>query len=496
MQHVRHYLRERILLVLGIVGFLFLLTHKSEFPAVFNKYSLNYTIMLILAGINLGLFWRLSVLRVSYRQLIRRFSGRPLISMAILMVSLVFLSDLIVGVPSTPGPGDWVNLALVMGILIQIEGLRRESGQLLNHLALCACSLVLTVILVEMIFVFFLLDSRTPKTETEFFRVMTSNAIRKSDSAWPRPISFAKPPGTFRILGLSDSFGTFGGVTSNYHYQLEDLLDRDASPTIQVVNISVPGYDTLFELAILRRFGMAYSPDLVLHGFFVGNDFSLFGGDVDAYSFLGVPAYRNLHISRYRPRNFLSRDWIQQALERLEEVRRRRLELTVVATDRVGSYAKSSYLKMQFGRMNGWAKGTDRDVQRMEKVFPVLDAIRSSAEQGGARYVMVIHPDEMQVNNKVRQEILTTFQLNENEYDFDLPQKVLRSYCANRGIHCLDLLPIFRASADKGDLYLLRDTHYNHTGHELAAASISNFLQDRQLLPDTGRKALGNPKAE
>jgi len=491
MQHVTHYLRERILPVLGIVGFLFLLTHKSEFPAVFNRYSMNYTIMLILAGINLGLFWRLSVLRVSYRQLIRRFSGRTLISIAILILSVVLLIDLSIGIPHTPTRSDWVNLALMMGILIQAEGLRRESGQLSGHLALCACSLMLTVILGEVMFVHFALESRTPKTQGEFLRLMTSDAIRKFNSAWPQPISLPKPAGTFRILGLSDSFGTAGGRTSNYHYLLEDLLRRDVSPTIQMVNISVPGYDTIHELDILRRFGMPYSPDLVLHGFFAGNDFTLFGDGAEVYSYLSIPVNRNLDTLRYRPRNFLIRDWIENALKVLQEGWRSQNELKLGIVDRVGSYSNSTFLKLQFERMRRWGKRSDEDVERMKKVFPVLDAIRAAAEEGGGRYVMVIHPDQLQIDDKLRQEIVTTFEVNEEEYDFDLPQKMLRSYCADRGIPCLDLLPSFLARAKQGDLYLLRDTHYNHTGNELAADSIRQFLNDGQLLISIRRPISG-----
>ncbi len=480
MQHLKHYVRERILLVLGIVGFLFLLTRKSEFPVVFNRYSLDYTIILILAGINLVLLLRSSVLGVSYRQLIRRFLGRPLIFIGILIVSLAFLMEFIMG--AAQSPSDWVNLALGMGILIQVESLRRESGQLLNQLALCACSLVLTVILLEFIFVFFLLDSRTPKTEGEFFRLMTSNAVREDNSAWPQPISLAKPAGTFRILGLSDSFGTSGGITSNYHYLLEDLLRRDVSPTIQIVNISVPGYDTIYELAILRRFGMEYSPDLVLHGFFAGNDFSLFGDAHEVYAYLSIPVTRHVHTSRYRPGNFLARAWSKNALMALRDKWRNQTELERGIVERVGSFSKSGFLKLQFERMNQWGRRTDKEVQRMKKVFPVLDAIRSAAEEGGARYVMVIHPDQVQIDDTLRQEIITTFQVNEEEYDFDLPQNILRSYCADRGIPCLDLLPSFRAKSKEGDLYLLRDTHYNHTGNELAAARIAQFIQDGKFL--------------
>ena len=127
----------------------------------------------------------------------------------------------------------------------------------------------------------------------------------------------------------------------------------------------------------------------------------------------------------------------------------------------------------------------------MEKVIPVLEAIRHAAEEGGARYVMIIHPDQTQTDEHLRQEITRTFPVAEKEYDFDRPQKILTSYCAAKGILCLNLLPEFRAKAKLGALYGIRDGHYNLNGNELAAAMISQFLLDKQLIRSTisGSKA-------
>jgi hypothetical protein len=68
-------------------------------------------------------------------------------------------------------------------------------------------------------------------------------------------------------------------------YLLAAALRREVSPTIQMVNVSVSGYEPQHELAIMR-FAMAYAPDLVLHGFFVGNDFTLYGED--NYEYRGI----------------------------------------------------------------------------------------------------------------------------------------------------------------------------------------------------------------
>ncbi len=465
MGYFKSHIRPWILPIIGTMAFILLLTHKSELPVVFNRYSIHYTILLTLAAVNLGLLWRKLVRRVSYQHLIERLAPGPLLSLLLVVISVIFLLDFL-GLPRTPS--DWVTIVLLGVLFIQVETLREQPIFMSSHLALLFCSLSIALLLLESIFVLFLVESRIPKSQAEFLRLMSSG--------WPNPISVSKPAGTFRILGLSDSFGLAGGTTSNYHYLLEAMVRREGAATIQMVNISVGAYEPQHQMAILR-FAMPYSPDLVLHGFFVGNDFNPYGL-FEIYYFLGIPVYKLPGFSPYRPGNFLIKDWGWNALKFQGERARRREQIT----DEIGTFSRMAFLRIQFERMNVWGKRGEESVGQMKKILPVLDAIRSAAEDGGAQYVMVIHPDQTQIDEHLRREIITTFQVDENDYDFDLPQKVLRSYCEDRGIPCLDLLPSVREKSNDGKLYLLHDTHYNQAGNELAATRISQFLRDRQLL--------------
>jgi len=85
-----------------------------------------------------------------------------------------------------------------------------------------------------------------------------------------------KPRGTFRIVGLGDSY-TFGaGVDyeDTYLRSLEKLLNKSrpsASVRYESMNLGVPGYNTVQELAALREDGLSLRPDLILVGY-VFND--------------------------------------------------------------------------------------------------------------------------------------------------------------------------------------------------------------------------------
>lgn len=89
-----------------------------------------------------------------------------------------------------------------------------------------------------------------------------------------RDYALDKPEGTFRILVVGDSFGWAGGRDGNYTEVLEALLtERYGERRVEVINSGYPMTHTGEQLAMLRKFGLQYDPDLVILGFFVGNDF-------------------------------------------------------------------------------------------------------------------------------------------------------------------------------------------------------------------------------
>ncbi len=516
-------------------GFSLLLLHRSsDSPVVFNRYSVDYATLLVLAALNLGLLWRKSLLCISYA---------VLVSYGIAVVSCTFLFDFFVMGVKLPffviGETGWIKALLLASFLLQLTGVQRltknsrttaiffafrrvftgkgrdyelidvgqspqaptalASGQIaavplslplndvaqeqcLNSIgrpvgpggkALCSvtlvvCSVVLVVILAELVLRFFLLETLTPKNRREFLQLMSTQ--------WPQPIPVTKPKGTFRILGLADSFGVIGGASANYHYLLEQTLRRQLSPGIQMVNVSVAGYEPRHELAILR-FAMPYAPDVVLHGFFVGNDFTLYGED--NYQYRGIRIENEPGISRYWPRHFFLADLIHNQMLRMRELRQIELEQKTGVVTEAGYQSRKFFLQMQLQRMIFLKKQSENE---MKRVFPILDSIRNVAAKEGARYAMIIHPDHTQVDESLRRDLIKTFQIREQDYDFDFPQKLLASYCAASGILCLDLLPALRAKAKQEALYTISDGHYNLAGNQLAADKIGQFIIDRDLV--------------
>ena len=82
-----------------------------------------------------------------------------------------------------------------------------------------------------------------------------------------------KPDGVFRILVLGDSFMEANSVElDNTFYRQVEKLARAVGKNVEVINMGVAGYGTLQEYLVFHHIGSLYQPDLVLVGFFTGND--------------------------------------------------------------------------------------------------------------------------------------------------------------------------------------------------------------------------------
>ncbi len=83
-----------------------------------------------------------------------------------------------------------------------------------------------------------------------------------------REYSLKKPDGTYRMVVLGDSitFGNFLPVQSTYAHRLELLFER-RGVNVEILNLSVSGYNTTQEIAFLEEVGLQFNPDEVIVGY-------------------------------------------------------------------------------------------------------------------------------------------------------------------------------------------------------------------------------------
>lgn len=360
-------------------------------------------------------------------------------------------------------------IAIVSSMLIMLTLSSESPRTVWQKLTLSLFSVVVGLIVIELIFRHVLVDSHIPRNQREFDAQIASS--------WPRPIAVSKPDGTFRIVGVADSFGTLGRQ-QNYHYVLEAILQKQY-PQVEVVNLSVGAYELPDELELFTRFGPRYAPDLVLHGFFVGNDFWV--PDGLPFSYRGITLRIPRGLAGWRPQHFLLRNWFKNGFTVLLDAAQKKNQPP--QKEPIGGLAHVNFLKLERQRIVISQKNIPPDDPIWGQVTEQLDRIVAAVQATGAQYVMVIHPDQFQVELPVLEELGQRYNLQPSDYDLLQPQRFLLNYCRERSLPCLDLMPEFRAQGYQGGLYLLDDSHYNDQGNQLAAQEIARFLEENTLIP-------------
>jgi hypothetical protein len=309
-----------------------------------------------------------------------------------------------------------------------------------------------------------------------------------------------KPPGTFRILVLSDSFNWAGGLENNYTSILERKFQAEFGSQVEVINAGYSQTHTGEQLIALEKYGLQYNPDLVVLGFFVGNDFFdaqpwrkriVIGGtttDIDTHlgheiTFLGQPL-----VWRSRLYLFLEEQWTTYQFLRHVEAQvpvaqssncddNTQSEDCVTVQQSV-SLPTDDYLVMELARMQiaNWNMDSAFEVNK-SYAFKNLLAMRDVLVERDIQFVVVAYPDEFQIDETLRQAIVEKYEIDLSVYQIDRPQGLLWQFCTENNIEYYDLLPMFQKTHQQGQhLYLPNDSHWNKAGNELAAQALFDIL--------------------
>jgi len=302
-----------------------------------------------------------------------------------------------------------------------------------------------------------------------------------------RDYPLQKTPGVFRILVIGDSFGWAGGREGNYTALLETMFERrDGSHKIDIVNAGYPSTHTGEELAILKKYGLQYNPDLVVLGFFVGNDF--LDADPDRKRIVVNGSY--VDIRKSREHRFLGYPIIAQSrlLLFLEQKYRVYAESRKASREargqpeQLGTFSEDTYLGIERSRLeffNSNPASLKQWQANIDYIFQSISEMDALLKSRNIKFVVAIYPDEFQINDTVLKTIFEKYKLKPEDYDLNLAQNLLKSYLQSRGIPFIDFLERYRAEGKKHDLYLLRDTHWNGAGNQLAADILFEDLGKR-----------------
>jgi len=316
-----------------------------------------------------------------------------------------------------------------------------------------------------------------------------TNRLGFNDQDYP----LNKREGLIRVLFVGDSFSWAGGKDGNYTALLERRFEEHyGSHRVDIINSGYPMSHTGEQLAMLKKYGLQYNPDIVFLGFFAGNDFL----DADPYRkrivvndtyfdidvrheriFLGYPI-----VPQSRLWNLVKQKWtIWQKVVR-PTTRQRTSSQKGDEEKPACTFSEEVFMKIERTRLEFCNRLSRQDgmyQKNIDFVFSSLSQMRDLLSRRGIDLIVGIYPDEFQVNALLRNQIFQHFGLDEADYDIDLVQDLLSAHLKEHQIPYLDLLETFRANADKKPFYLCRDSHWNQAGNEFAADMIFRYLAPR-----------------
>jgi lysophospholipase L1-like esterase len=330
-----------------------------------------------------------------------------------------------------------------------------------------------------------------------------------------RPHALEKPPGTFRIVVLGDSF------MEAYQVALEESLpfrlqERLASRGVEVVNLGVGGYGTAQQLLYLEEEGLRYAPDLVVLAFFAGNDISnnaraiesaLMGADDPTVfsrpyataSGLDAPlAWTPPDAERMAP---LASRWHARRASALDALRRFFQPAMVVnLVEQAGAQLIARLTHREPydpSWLFGWpflarvplpeaARAWDEAWLVTRRLLLEMDRVARGA---GARFAILVVPTHYQVAPGDLAALAERHP--ELAFDVDKLGRELAGFASSAGIPLLDPTPELRASYESGTrvYYWLEDRHWNAAGHALVADRLAGFLDAQGLLPQSSSTA-------
>ncbi len=250
----------------------------------------------------------------------------------------------------------------------------------------------------------------------------------------------------------------------------------------------MPDTGPAFQLRLWQIEASNLAPDVVVLAFFVGNDFIDHQGDCGVFGGGdGGLSGRLASVSAlYRVARNLRRVWGSGA-----GLWRGAGETGVVGQaggqpvpgysedfePNRPTFGRDRFLAIEAGRMALCLRSEEEGFRRLADIAAAtVSELADEVEATGARFVVMLIPDQYQVDDSLVDEVLRHDGGSRDDYDFERPQRVLGDALDASGIQVLDLLPVFRAAAAGGALYRPRDTHWNRRGNELAAAVLADVL--------------------
>jgi hypothetical protein len=325
-----------------------------------------------------------------------------------------------------------------------------------------------------------------------------------------------KPPGVFRIAVLGDSFTEARQVELNETYwkRLESILNNDlgrhSNDRVEVLNFGIGGYGQSEELLTLKLDVLAFSPDLILVGFFSGNDLvnnlkslstSIRGESIRPFFVLVDgelvldDSFRDPGLSYYLRRFLLTATHYSRTLQVVNQIRRlvvvrqlqaeRKENKPEVTEDDQQIQQAANELGVKSGQ---YALTPDAEWEAAWSITQALlgEMQRQSAAIGASFVVATIsEPPQVHPKPSVRERYANELGVPDLFY----PERRLAQIAQSEGFHLIAMVEQMQKEATLRNTYLhgfentaWGEGHWNKEAHFLAAEIIAADMLSRGLI--------------
>lgn len=336
------------------------------------------------------------------------------------------------------------------------------------------------------------------------------NVINKHNSYGLRSpeTTIEKPPGTYRILFLGDSFTQGYGV--NLEEAFPQLVEKELNGhfknkfKVEVINSGVPNYSPLLEYLYLINEGYKFKPDLVILEFDLtdfSNDF-VYGLEA-VYNEQGVPTAVNATPSALPKESTPSATLVetsnvtsQTLMSKSQLLPFLPLQIKTFLHDHSVLYKwMSTQLKLMLGQpiadpqpstpTSNFYTIVNDDPQFDETLWKAprqnLRLINDFLKEQGIPFIVSAHPHAILVNGQEWPNGRLMHGLERDKVYSDRYFSQLETFLKSENIPFINLLPHFRSTQVK-NLYFPYDGHFTTNGHRVTADGITQELLKLSVL--------------
>ena len=292
---------------------------------------------------------------------------------------------------------------------------------------------------------------------------VNSHGLRDVEHTWK------KPPGTFRVLVVGDSFPEALQVQRDQSFPriLQKILNKTPRKCrVEVINAGVSGYSPLIIYLYLKHKGLKYKPDLVLLSYihvYVGRDLR--------YRKWARFDAKGLPLACAHPEGETKLEGIKWLYQRIRANSRLVLFLHERIKVLVAKAKKTASKKGPASPKKPGSRNPDPAF-----TFKMVKAVNDLCRQNGAKMLLAFIPRGSQVKGESGRRAFPT------DYAHQRPQKNMSRFCRENNVPQLDLLPAFNASK-KNPLFFPVDGHLTPGGHQVVAGQTAKFMISHKMIP-------------